>query len=166
MTDLRVAPGTVGVVIAGSSVGGVAGACDARRIAKKFGTARGIVLCSLAGAPFAFLYPLTTQGPGVLLMSAGALGTGFSVAAMSVIIAGFRQAYCPPRLRGRVTACMLVVTYSAIPLGAVLAGGLATACGDRVALWVMASVFVLASLRLAAGPVRHHRDLPEAPALR
>lgn len=160
VTDLHVPPGIAGLVIAGSSVGGVVGALAARRIAARFGTARGIVLCALVGAPFALLYPLTTPGPGVLLMFAGAFGTGVSVVVVNVIVAGFRQAYCPPRLLGRVTACMLVVTYSAIPLGALLAGSLATADGNRTALWIIASVFVLACLWLAAGPVRRTRDLP------
>ena len=49
---------------------------------------------------------------------------------------------------GRVSASMRFLVFGGIPLGALLAGGLATALGTRNALWTILALYVLSGLLL------------------
>ena len=80
-----------------------------------------------------------------------------------MIARSFRQAYCPPEMLGRLTASSRTLAYGAIPLGALLAGGLGTVLGIRAAFWVMTVLLVAARAVLLTGPLRHARELPDGP---
>jgi predicted MFS family arabinose efflux permease len=86
------------------------------------------------------------------------------VVAGNVIKSSFRQSYPPPHLLGRVTASMQLVNYGTIPLGALLAGALASTIGVRATMWAMLACVVLAGLILLAEPIRGRRDLPTSVA--
>lgn len=79
----------------------------------------------------------------------------------NVIVASFRQQYCPPELLGRVTASMRVVNYGTMPVAAVLAGALATAAGLRTTMWIGTAGVLGAAFLLLIGPLKRSRDLPE-----
>ena len=80
---------------------------------------------------------------------------------MGNIIGGsFRQAYCPPAMLGRVTASMRFLVFGTIPLGALLAGSLATALGTRAALWVILGCYALSSALLVTPAMLARRNLP------
>jgi len=150
----------VGLLLAGSSVGGVLGALVARRIAARFGTARGMLLCKVGAAPFALGIPLADRGVGILLaLLGGGIMVG-GIVAGNIISGGFMQRYCPTDIYGRVSTTMQVVNFGTMPLGAVLAGGLAGWIGLRPTIWLMISLFVLSTGILLASPVRKLRDLP------
>ncbi|MFD6163530.1 tyrosine-type recombinase/integrase [Nocardia sp. NPDC060256] len=63
--NVRVAAGTVGILFALSSIGGLTGALCAGVIACRFGTARGALLCYSCAAPFTLLIPMTSLGAGL-----------------------------------------------------------------------------------------------------
>jgi MFS family permease len=153
--------GGVGVVFAIVSTGGLVGATVAGRIAKRFGSARGLLLCELTGAPFLLLVPLAGRWlPLPLCVFAWALSVG-AIVAGNVISMGFYQVYCPPELLGRIIACASTVCYSAMPLGALLGGCLSEALGNRAAFWSMAAVLLTAALWLLTSPIRRLREFPE-----
>ncbi|WUH89280.1 MFS transporter [Streptomyces sp. NBC_00433] len=154
------APGTVGVLIAATSAGGVAGAFTARRVAGRIGTARATLLFELGLAVPALLIPLTGRGAGVLFFVAGGFCVAAGVVAGNIIKAGFQQRYCPPELLGRLTASTAFLGYGTIPLGALLGGALGTALGLRTAMAVTTAGVPLAALILLFSPVRRSRDLP------
>ncbi len=162
--DVGISPGGVGLLISGMSVGGVIGAAGAGVVARRFGTAHGMLICELAAAPFALLIPLTSPGIGLLCVVGGGVGVGAGIVSGNVIKSSFRQTYTPRHLLGRVVVTMQFLNYGTIPLGALLAGVLAATLGLRPTLWITASGLVLASLVLLTGPIRHHRDLPIHPA--
>jgi predicted MFS family arabinose efflux permease len=58
-----VAPAAVGFLVAASGVGGVLGAALATWLARKWGTARSLLVSLLTMAPLGFLIPLATSGP-------------------------------------------------------------------------------------------------------
>jgi|GEM_PF-1140328 hypothetical protein len=62
--EVGISPGGVGLLISGMSVGSVIGAASAAALARRFGTARALLLSELVAAPFALLLPLTSHGPG------------------------------------------------------------------------------------------------------
>jgi MFS family permease len=158
-----VSPGTVGGLMAATSLGAIVGAATAPRLGRRLGTARGLLLAEFACAPFGLLIPLTVPGPGLALVVAGGTVIAFGVAGGNVIKGSFRQTYTPQHLLGRVTVSMQLLNYGTIPLGAVLGGALGAAIGVRPTMWIMTGGIVLATLTLLAGPIRHRRDLPDRP---
>lgn len=164
--EVGLTAGTVGILVAAVSAGGVVGAFAARRIAGRLGTARATLVCELGLAVPALLMPATVAGPGVLLFVAGGFSVTAGVVAGNVVKAGFQQRYCPPELLGRLTATTAFVSYGTIPLGALLGGVLGTALGVRTAMFVTAAGIPLAGLILLFSPIARTRDLPTTPPLR
>ncbi|MGK5683187.1 MFS transporter [Actinoplanes sp. URMC 104] len=161
-----VQPGTVGVVVAVMSGGGVLGALIATRVARRFGTARGMLLCQLGAAPFALLIPLAGAGLRLAAVMVGGMAVGMGVVAGNIIKDSFRQTYTPHHLLGRVVTGMHLINYGTIPVGAFLGGLLGTVLGLRPTVWVMTVAFVLSTGILLLGPIKGHRELPHAAASR
>jgi MFS family permease len=158
--EVGVGGGTVGALIAATSCGGVLGAAVAARLARRVGTGRAMLLCGMGAAPFGLLIPMTGPGAGLAFLVAGGVVIGVGVVAGNVVKAGFRQQYTPPRLLGRVLVSMQFLNLGALPLGALIAGGLATAIGLRPAMWCTTGGLALTGLILLIGPLKSHRDLP------
>ena len=87
--------GAVGLLMATTGVGGIAGAMVARRVAGRLGTARALLLCMLGSGLFALLIPLTGPGPGATFYVVGAVMLAAGGTAGNIILVSFRQAYCP-----------------------------------------------------------------------
>jgi MFS family permease len=155
--------GGVGVLVAATSVGGVAGAFLARRAADRFGTARALLLFELGFAVPALLMPLAFGGAGLALFVAGGFTVTAGVVAGNVVASGFRQHYCPPELRGRLAASAAFLAYGTIPLGALVGGTLGSVLGPRAALAITAAGVPLAALILLFSPIGRVRDLPLSP---
>ncbi|MEU8266911.1 MFS transporter [Sphaerisporangium sp. NPDC049002] len=164
--EVGVSSGTAGVLIAATSLGGVAGAASATWIARRVGSAHALIACEMAGAPFGLLIPLASPGSGLAFAVAGGLGVVAGVVAGNVIKSSFRQMYCPRELMGRVSVSMQFVNYGTIPLGALIGGALGDAIGVRPSMWILTGALALTGLVLLAGPIRRHRDLPSSPPAR
>jgi hypothetical protein len=152
-------PATVGVLLAGAGVGGTCGALIARWLSTRFGTARSLLLVGVTGI-FGLLVPLTHAGYGVVYYLAGSVVMTAGMLIGNIIVAAFRQAYCPPAMLGRAVAGMRFLAFGAIPAGALIAGSLGTALGVRNALWVSLGAFVLSGSFLFAPAIASVRDLP------
>jgi predicted MFS family arabinose efflux permease len=156
--------GVAGLVMASLGVGGVLGALAARPLGQRFGTARALLIAIPCGLFPTLLLPLADKGPrlafaAVALMCAG----GVSVIA-NVIVDSFVQSYVPPDIFGRVISATMAVGFAMMPVGALLAGGLATALGVRTALWILTALIAASGLTFLLTPMRHLRDLPGRPA--
>lgn len=158
-----VSPGTVGVLFAVISCGGIVGAMLSTKLTRRFGTARGLLLADLGSAPFVLLLPLTGHGVGLIWFALGGFVSQVGMVAGNVIFGTFRQRYCPPGLLGRVTACTRFAVYGTISLGALLGGVLGAALGVRETMWIATAVDACSALILLTGPLRHRRDLPSRP---
>lgn len=159
-----VSPGVVGLLIAVTGAGGIAGALVVTRITRRIGTARGLATCLALTLPAGLLMPLAKQGPGLAFLVVGGLLLGAGVVASNIISAGFRQSYCPPHLRGRIIASSAILAYGVSPAGALLAGALATTVGLRPTVWIMMGLLICAGLIVLASPLGRGRDLPTRPA--
>ncbi|WP_422774190.1 hypothetical protein ACN28C_15720 [Plantactinospora sp. WMMC1484] len=160
--EVGIGPGAVGGLIALMSLGGVLGATAATPLSRRLGSARALLFCEIGAAPFGLLVPLTAPGARLALPVVAGVAIGAGVVVGNVLKGGFRQAYVPHPLLGRVVVTMQVVNYGTIPLGAVLGGALGTALGLRPAMWVITSGLALTGLILLIGPLRGRRDLPES----
>ncbi|MFE9122115.1 MFS transporter [Streptomyces sp. NPDC007172] len=163
--DLGVGASAVGWLLAGASVGGLLGAVVAGALSRRFGSARGMLLCKFATAPFGLLIPLAEPGWRVVLLALGGAVLALGVVSANVIQGTFRQQYCPPHLLGRITASMSVANFGAIPIGSLLGGLLGSTLGVRPALWLLTGGLAVSSVLLLAGPLRGRRDLPTEPAV-
>jgi hypothetical protein len=83
----------------------------------------------------------------------------------NIIVTAFRQMYVPVAMLGRVTANQRFLVFGAVPVGALLAGGLGTVLGVRNAFWIMLAIYALAPAVLLGRPVRGRRNLPAATLL-
>jgi MFS family permease len=156
--------GVTGALLAVTSLGGVLGALLARPAARRFGTARVVFYGRTLLTPACLLIPLADRGPGLALFVLGSVTVVSAIIAGNVIWGGWLQSYYPGKLLGRVSTSVQVFNYGSIPLGAIVAGALASHLGVRVALWIMLSGLVLSVLVLLTSPLRHLRDLPSREA--
>jgi MFS family permease len=156
--------GTVGVLLALVSCGGLLGAVIANPVARKLGSGRALLLTKVGACPFALLIPLTAPGPRICCVVLGGLGVGIGIVAGNVISSSFMQAYTPPELYARSNATTNVFNCGTMPIGALLAGALATAFGVRDALWIMTGMLPATTMLLVTSPLRRLRSLPAASA--
>ena len=84
----------------------------------------------------------------------------------NILVAAFRQSYCPPGMLGRAIAGMRFLSFGAVPVGALVAGSLGTALGVRNALWCALGLEALSGALLFTPAIVSRRDLPSecAPA--
>jgi predicted MFS family arabinose efflux permease len=149
-----------GLVMAGFGVGGLLGALAARRLGRRFGTARAMLIAVAGGLCFALLLPLADKGPRLAFADIAMICAGCGIVVGNVIVASFMQTYVPPDIFGRVTSATRAVGFAMMPVGALLAGALATGLGVRGALWVLTAVIAATGLFYLLTPMRHLRDLP------
>lgn len=156
---LGAAPGLVGVLMATEGVGSLVGAALTPRIARRLGSARALLLAGTVAAILALLMPLARSGWGLLVFAAGNAGFAAGVVVLSVLTRTHRQTVTPPELLSRVMATVRFVSWGAIPLGALAAGLVASAVGNRGALALTCAFAFATPLVLAVSPVRRQREL-------
>jgi hypothetical protein len=156
--------GLTGLLTALPGLGGLLAALAARPVIAKIGSARGLLIATVGALPFALLIPLAAQGPRLVFYAAGVLVSATGVTMGNIILATFRQVYCPPGMLGRVTATMRFVIMGTSPFGALAGGALGTWLGPRNALWVVLSILAVSGTLLLTPAFIGRRDLPAAPA--
>jgi MFS family permease len=162
--QLRLPAGTIGLFFSVISVGAIAGALTATRIAGRIGQGRAIWVLIGATTPFYLLVP--TVNPGFLLWvgAAGHLIAWFGASIYDITQISFRQRFTPERLLGRMTATMRFIVWGTLPLGATIGGVLGQVFGPRPTLWVAAVGGMTPFLPLFLSPLRTLRELPVPPA--
>jgi predicted MFS family arabinose efflux permease len=148
-----------GLLLAAGGIGGVLGALAARSLAERYGSAGALRVTAFAALPFTLLIPLAGRGWHIVFFLAGFPVASSALAAGAVILGSFRQAACPPKLLGRVVATMRFLAYGANPVGALLAGSLASWFGLRTALWIVMCGWVATGAFLLV-PALRNRELP------
>jgi predicted MFS family arabinose efflux permease len=159
--DLQMEVTAFGAILAGFSLGGVCGSLCGTRAAARLGQLRAIGLgvtlmaagdsiLALANGPLAF--------PEIAL---GQFVTGFGLPICTISMLSLRQTLTPDAMQGRMNAATRLVSWGAIPLGALLGGGLGEAIGLRLTLVICAagSMLVVAWVALAL------RAAPERPSV-
>jgi MFS family permease len=132
------------LLLTATGIGGVVGALAAPRIHARLGDDRSL-LVGVSGFVLADIAPGLVRHPAML---AFASATGFAVGMIYLTkVVSLRQRLLNDEIRGRVNAAFQLVGTSAAPLGAIVAGVLATGIGFRptfLALGVVAGLGVLA----------------------
>jgi MFS family permease len=160
--DVGLAPGVIGVLGSVGLCGALLSAVLTGRLVTLVGGARLMWLASVGIGVAFLLFPLTAPGLALACYVAASFITSFGIITLSIVQVSYQQAVCPARLQGRMNATMRFLIWGVIPLGSVLGGLLATALGERSALWIAAVGVLLASLWQVLSPLRTMRDLPIA----
>jgi hypothetical protein len=107
-----------------------------------------------------FETPLAGTGIRLAPVIAGRALVGLGIVAGNVVKGGWRQAYTPHHLLGRVVASMQLLNFGTMPLGALVGGAPATWLGVRPAVWCAATFL---AFFLVFSPLPGLRDLPIRP---
>jgi MFS family permease len=166
----------IGVLNSVSGIGAVLGALLAGPLARRFGQRLTIVAVPVLSNGFLLLLPLAGPGARLLWYVLGTAVTSCAIVTFNVAAVAFRQALCPDRLLGRLTATLRFLTWGMFPAGALVGGILGGLIGPRRTLWLGAAGFLLSVLWLVrsddrSGPARPARrsdpersPLPQRPA--
>ncbi len=153
---LGLSPGIVGLLIGLGGVGGLLGALFARRLPIWLGLGPAmIVLVGLGQA--AWLLIAVASGPDWLvigLLAAHQLVGDALLVAYTIHAVSLRQTVLPMSVLGRANATLHALTSLLLPLGALVAGALASLIGVRETIWLAFLGGLLAPFILAASPVR------------
>jgi len=152
-----------GPVLVAEGVGGLLGALWVLRLASRLGTCRTLVVLGVGGPLLGSLIVFTGPGWSLAYFVVGAALSTAAVVGGNVVWAVFRQRYIPAALLGRVSAAIRVIAYAAAPLGALLAGVLATWIGVRGAIGVLFACGLVRGLLFLRRPWRTTRELPSSP---
>ena len=142
--------------------GAVLGSLASARLTARFGYGRSLVTALLIGnsGPLAGLLlargtdPVSLSGLGVALFLSG-VGIGIADSQAATV----RQLATPPELQGRVNSGYRLISWGALSIGALAAGGLVTQFGPYPAALIGTTAMALASLPVALSPVRRMRTL-------
>jgi MFS family permease len=149
---------TVGFVLAMNGLGAVIGSAVATRLARRLGTARTLIVASVAGGLIALIIPFTTSLDTIYFFMIGNAGLSAGVVIGSILTRTYRQTESPPELLSRVMATTRFVSWGVMPLGAAVGGLVADSIGLHPALWLVCAGTLLAPLVLLLSPLRSRRD--------
>jgi MFS family permease len=165
--DLGLSPAVIGLVLGLGAVGGFAGAAAGDRLSGRYGFGP-TMLVTMAignGAPL-LLFFASGGGPAtVVLLGTVFAITGFGTALANVHNVSLRQSVVPDHLQGRVMAAYRLVSWGAIPIGAVAGGLLAAELGSRTAALIGAAGVAAATLWIALSPIPRLREAPSTAGL-
>jgi MFS family permease len=160
--DLHVTPVFLGVIFAAIGPGELLGSLLTPHLVRRFGMGPALVGAASLMAVASLLIPLAGGSQYVVVLILGGayflIGIGnpiYNINSMSL-----RQAITPDRLLGRINATMWVISWGAIPIGALVAGALGSVIGLRLTLVIGAVGYVLWGVLLFLSPIRSLREPP------
>ena len=168
LKTLQLSAGALGVIISVGGLGALMGTALAGRLSRRLGLGPALILC-LGGSRLAGLLIPLARGPEWLavtcLVGHQLLGDALLMS-YYVLATSLRQVILPQEILGRANATFHVAAGVLLPLGALIAGPIATAAGVRAALWISAVIGLAAPLILQLSAVRRVRSLSTADVTR
>src|SRR5262249_15267589 len=153
---LHLPPAAVGTLVGMGGISALVGSLSATRVVRRFGLGRTLIVTLFCYGTLGLLTPLA-GAPPLLAYACRAipqlLGDAF-IAIPLIAQSSLRQAVTPDQLLGRATASMQVIERGIGPLGALLAGVLATLTSVRLTIAIGVLGVILATFLLVCSPVR------------
>jgi Na+/melibiose symporter-like transporter len=156
---LGIGAGTIGLLLSVASLGGLAGALAATKVAARVGEGRVLWLSLAVSSPFSVLLAFAQRGALLWVVAAAFTAVIAGSVVFGVTQVSFRQRLAPPHLLGRVNATMRFLILGSMPLGGVV-GGLLGTWSVRGTLLIAAVGASLAFLPAFLSPLRRLRELP------
>ncbi|MCA9889333.1 MAG: MFS transporter [Anaerolineae bacterium] len=154
--ELGLTPLALGIIIGAGGVGALIGSVLAERVTQKYGIGTILTLLPLLSAPLGLLTPLAAGPP---LLAAGMLmipqlfgDAMWAIHGINEI--SLQQALIPDHLLGRANATVFFLSQGIAPIGALLAGAIASASSARFTLLIAIMGFFCIAVWLLTTPVR------------
>lgn len=158
---LEVSPLLVGLLLATEGAGSLVGASLTPWLVRRVGSGQAVRLGACASAAAALLLPLATGTAGIVLFALGNAGFAAGVVVFSICTRTHRQMASPPQLLSRVMATVRFVSWGAIPVGALIAGALASTLGVRASLAVFCALGALTPAVVMSSRLRTVQQLED-----
>lgn len=166
LRELGLDPLLFGIVLALGGVGGLSGALLAPAAGRRFGVGGAVFAGRLLSAiAWTAVLVIPHAEDASLFVVAIPLGIGQFLFGLGMGLEdpnemSYRQAVAPDQLQGRLNASIRTVNRITFLIGALIAGGLATAFGYRVTIAVSVAVFLVAASIVLFSPLRtaRHED--------
>jgi MFS family permease len=162
LKTLGLSAATLGLVISVGGIGALFGALLAARFSGRLGLGRALIVCT-AGCRLAGLLIPMARGPEWLAVSClvgHQLVGDAMLMAYYVLAVSLRQTVLPQDTLGRANATFHVSAGALLPLGALLAGSIATATDVRTALWISAVGGLAIPVILELSAIRRLKVMP------
>ena len=150
----------LGLVMSFGAVGGIVGALSSSWVQKVVGEGSSITVSATLAGLATLTVPLASVLPALPTLLIGWLVLSWCVVVYNVAQVSFRQRLCPKPLLGRMNASIRFLVWGPMPIGAFLGGTLAHTIGIVPALWIFATVSILAALPVLLSPLTGMRTLP------
>ena len=158
--QLRLSAATVGIVFAVGSIGGLAGALLAARVARQLGIGPTLALATAIGGLALLAIPAAQLIAPVPLLAGLGFLQGLTGPIYNIAQVSLRQAITPDRVQGRMNATMRTIVWGTMPLGAFIGGILGTAIGLVQAIVLGGILSTVAALWIVLGPVIRLKEQP------
>jgi MFS family permease len=160
--DLELSAQVIGLMLAVSNLGWLAGAVVAGRVSNRLGVGNVLVGSAILFSVSLLLIPAAPQSQPIPFVVAGLMLATFGGIVFNVTGLSFTQAIVPDRMLGRINATRRFIVWGVIPLGTLTGGVLGSTIGLRETLWVGAIGGSLSFLPLLFSPVRSIGPMDEA----
>ncbi|MBA3533625.1 MAG: MFS transporter [Ardenticatenales bacterium] len=160
--ELQLPPAAIGLVYAVGSLSGLTATLLAPRATQRVGPGPAMVVSSLLiGLGWLFV-PLASGGPllAFVMIAFGAVLFGVGNTTNNIVASSLSQSVTPDDMLGRVNASQTFLVGGMLPIGSLVAGGLATLFGLRPVLLVAGLGLSSAFLWLFFSPIRGLKVLP------
>jgi MFS family permease len=151
-----------GVMYSVTSLGFLVGVAAAGKADRRLGAGRAMTLATAATCVAMLLVPMASPGLGIVFLAASRVLISIALMTYNILLVSISQQRAGPAMRGRIAGSLQFIAGSAVPVGSVAGGLLASAAGTQVALWCAAIIPVAGVILLATGPVWRLRDIPPA----
>ncbi|MFB4309630.1 MFS transporter [Actinomadura sp. GTD37] len=153
--------GAYGLVLVCGGIGGVTGTVSAPLLIRLLGPGSTIFMVVTAGVNAFWILPAAggSRAAVVALCAAGLFIGSASAGVGSVVSATLRHLVSPPDLHARVNAAYRLITFGAVPVGALIGGLLVERIGAHATLWAVPPMMLVSALPLALRPVRSLRGV-------
>jgi len=141
-----VGTGAYGLFLAFGAVGGLLGSLAANRLVRRFKSAKTLII---AGVVSGASYLVMAVADRWQLAAPAFAVVSFAASTGAVVSVAMRQRLTPPEAMGRVGAASRGIVWGAAPVGALLAGTLASLAGLRLPLVLAGSLQCIVTLVLA-----------------
>jgi MFS family permease len=156
--ELGLSPAMLGVVVSAGGIGALIGALLAGRVERRLGLGRALTWTLLLSAAVGFLTPLAgifgVPVLAALLLIAAQIVGDAAMLVFGVNETSLRQTIVPDRLLGRTNATFGFLAEGVAPVGALVAGALATVIGAGATLGIAVVGFLVTAIWMWRSPIR------------